>query len=84
MEIQLLSTISHFDVIADWLCSQNLPAQLRASSLIVATGHVDPAARLLREVGPDLEKLQFRFSRKPVGGLDSGCSRFVAEKEALI
>ncbi|KAM5544989.1 hypothetical protein V8D89_001100 [Ganoderma adspersum] len=62
-ELQLLWQVQHFDVIADWLCSQAAPAQLRARSLSLSrTEYVEPIARLLRDVGPALEKLQFDSS----------------------
>ena len=65
-ELQLLWQVPHFDIIATWLCSQAVPAQLRACSLsLSATEYVEPIARLLRDVGPALEKLQFDLGSGP-------------------
>ncbi|PIL32721.1 hypothetical protein GSI_04836 [Ganoderma sinense ZZ0214-1] len=45
-----------FDAIVDWLCAQNVPAQLRACSACVAKSQdIAPVVRLLRVFGTALE-----------------------------
>ncbi|PIL32726.1 hypothetical protein GSI_04841 [Ganoderma sinense ZZ0214-1] len=62
-EIQLLWQIPHFDVIADWLCSHNVPPQLRVCSMTVSRAeYIAPATKLLRGVGPALLGLELHLS----------------------
>ncbi|KAM5544975.1 hypothetical protein V8D89_001086 [Ganoderma adspersum] len=58
-DLQMAWFIQCFDVLVDWLCAQNVPAQLRACSACVSKPQdVAPAVRLLREFGPALECLE--------------------------
>ncbi|PIL32738.1 hypothetical protein GSI_04853 [Ganoderma sinense ZZ0214-1] len=76
-ELQLLWQIPHFDVIAGWFCSQNVPAQLRACSLsLSSTEYVAPIARLLRETGPALERFEFDLGSGEVVSGVSGLQVF--------
>ena len=58
-DLQMAWFMPCFNVLVDWLCAQNVPAQLRACSAGVSRPQdVAPVARLLRELGPTLECLE--------------------------